>query len=154
MLNEGLKGYYGLSNVIKNESMKDYDFVLIDCPPSVDAAMKMVMAATNEIVRCLVPEANPLQGMKSIDSLIDEMSPINSDIETTGVIVSKVQNNNLHKSEIDSIQSYCDENGYKVLPIVKNRVVIAQANTESIDILTHAGSSDSAEVYREIAKKL
>ena len=63
-----------------------YDFVLIDCPPSLGIVTTNAFLAADEILVPMTPELLPLKGMKMLDSFVSSLQVIKPAVKL-GIVV-------------------------------------------------------------------
>ena len=94
-----------LKNTI-NEIKKGYDYVLIDCPPSLGMLSINALAASNEVLIPVQAQYLPAKGMtKLMETIKRVQQQINRDLKITGVAMTMAQQNtNIAKSTIEFIR--------------------------------------------------
>lgn len=61
-----------------------YDFILIDCPPSLGIVTTNAFLAADEILVPMTPELLPLKGMKMLDSFVSSLQVIKPSVKLNG----------------------------------------------------------------------
>ena len=67
-------------------SFKDYDFVLIDCPPAFNAAAAAALLAADEVIIPIKLDAFSLRGLANLSRQIHNMRQINPDLRIAGLL--------------------------------------------------------------------
>lgn len=67
-------------------ALKDYDFVLIDCPPAFNAAAAAALLAADEVIVPIKLDAFALRGMGNLLRQIGNMQKINPALRVAGVL--------------------------------------------------------------------
>lgn len=67
-------------------ALKDYDFVLIDCPPAFNAAAAAALLAADEVIIPIKLDAFALRGMANLTRQIENMRKINPALRIGGVL--------------------------------------------------------------------
>lgn len=67
-------------------SFKDYDFVLIDCPPAFNAAAAAALLAADEVIIPIKLDAFSLRGLGNLARQISNMRKINPDLRIAGLL--------------------------------------------------------------------
>jgi chromosome partitioning protein len=128
-----------------------YDYVLIDCPPSLGILTINGLTAAQQVVIPLVCEALSHRG---VGQLIETMGDIrhftNPELTVTGVIPTLFDGRTRHTQEVlaDVRTSY----DVRVLePPVRKSIKFAEASQAGRSILSFAPNHPGAEAYRELA---
>ena len=134
---------------IKNE----YDFVLIDCRPSLTLLTMNAFAASTDIIVPLVPEALPLNGLKKINEYIVKVQEnLTPETHLTGVLVTKVETNNHHKSIETELRSVLGDLVFKTK--IRKNITLADATLESKDIMRFNPKCNGALDYQAFTVEL
>lgn len=128
-----------------------YDYIFIDCPPSLGILTVNALTAADEV---LVPLQAELLTQRGLDALLDTVSDVrlytNPDLQVLGVVVTMYDARTRLGREV--LSSLYDHHGLRVLePPVPKSVKVAEAPGRGLSILDHASSSKSAAAYRELA---
>ena len=131
-----------------------YDYVLIDCPPSLGILTINALTAAHEVVIPLQCEALSHRGVgQLIETLNDIRHFTNPDLTIAGVIPTMYDGRSNHaKQVLEDVGSRYD---VRVLePPVKKSIRFAEASQAGRSILSYAPSHPGAEAYRAVAKLL
>lgn len=132
----------------------DYDWILIDCPPSLGILTINGLTAADEV---LVPLQCESLGQRGVGQLLDTIADVrdytNEDLKVRGAIATLFDSRtNLAHQVVAQVR---DDYDIEVIePFVPKSVKVAEAPALGRSILSHAPSSKSATAYREIAEKL
>jgi chromosome partitioning protein len=130
---------------------RDYDYVLVDCPPSLGILTICGLTAADEVLVPLQCETLSHRGVgQLLDTVEDVRSYTNPDLHVRGVVATMFDGRtNLSRQVVDDIPtSY----GLAVLePPVPKTVKVAEAPALGITVLQHAPRSRGALAYRELA---
>ena len=76
----------------------NYDYILIDCPPSLGLLTLNALTASNLVVIPLLAEVLPFQGLTMISDFIRMVKQkLNPKIETAGILLTRWEKSNLSK---------------------------------------------------------
>lgn len=139
----------GLLSPIKD----DYDFILIDCPPSLGLLTLNAFTASTEIIIPLVAEVLPFKGLTMINRFTQQVKrSLNPDTYILGILLTRWELTNLSKQIEEGLR---DELGDKVFKTkIRKNVTIAEAPLESKNILEYAPKSNGASDYLAFTDEL
>ena len=134
--------------------LESYDFILIDCPPSLGILTINGLTAATEVLVPLQCEALSQRGVgQLLETIADVRAYTNPNLVVLGVIATMYDSRTkLAQQVIDGVPlTY----GLIVLqPPVPKSVKVAEAPSLGRSILQHAPSSRGAVAYRELAANL
>lgn len=131
-----------------------YDFVLIDCPPSLGILTINGLTAAQEVVIPLQCEALSHRGVgQLIETLEDIRHFTNPDLKVVGMIATMFDGRTKHAREVlGDVQA---RYGLEVLdPPVKKSIRFAEASQAGKSIIAFAPTHPGADAYRAIARHL
>ncbi len=134
--------------------LDSYDFILIDCPPSLGILTINGLTAASEVLVPLQCETLSQRGVgQLLETIADVRAFTNPRLEVRGVIATMYDSRTkLAQQVIDGMPA---NYGLPVLqPPVPKSVKVAEAPGVGRSILTHAPSSKGAVAYRELAGHL
>lgn len=137
------------------ESVKrKYDYVLIDCSPSLNIFTLMALTASNKYIIPVTAQYMPLEGMAQLIETADRVKKIlNKRLELGGVIVAMYDNRrSLDREVIEAIRNRFPKEIFKT--VVKNNSKLAEAPAKAKDIFEYDAKSSGAEAYRELTKEI
>ena len=145
------------SFVLKNRFsiIKDYyDFIIIDCPPSLSILTVNALTAANSVIVPIQCEFYALEGitqlMKTIE-LIQER--LNEDLEIEGVVFTMYDaRTNLSLQVVENVKENLNHNIYKT--IIPRNVRLAEAPSHGLPINYYDSKSAGAVGYRELADEV
>ncbi|HTT87597.1 MAG TPA: ParA family protein [Acidimicrobiales bacterium] len=132
----------------------DYDFVFIDCPPSLGVLAINGLCAADEVLIPLQCETLCKRGVGQLLEMIDDVRTFaNADLKVIGVINTLYDDRTSHgRLVLDDLKA---RYGLEVLdPPVRRSVRFAEAPQYGRCILQHAPTSAGAEAYRALAREL
>jgi len=134
--------------------LDSYDFVFIDCPPSLGLLTINALTAANEVFIPLQAHYLPLRGLTKITEVIDKIRKrLNPTLKIGGVFVTQFDNRKVLMRDVaDSIKEYFNENVFKSK--IRDNIALAEAPTGGVDIFRYDPKSHGAEDYMELAKEI
>ena len=125
-----------------------YDYVLIDCPPSLGILTINALTAAGEVVIPLQCEALSHRGVGQLLETIGDIRHFtNEDLKVTGVIPTLFDGRTKHAQQV--LADVGGRYGVRVLdPPVKKSIKFAEASQAGKSIVAFAPSHPGAEAYR------
>jgi chromosome partitioning protein len=132
----------------------DYDFVLVDCPPSLGILTINGLTAADEVLIPLQCETLSHRGVgQLLDTIADVRAYTNPDLVVRGVVATMYDGRTRLAQEVRA--SVGEQYGLEVLdPPVPKSVKVAEAPGRGRSVLRHAPRSKAAEAYRALAAVL
>jgi chromosome partitioning protein len=130
---------------------EDYDFILIDCPPSLGILTINGLTAASEVLIPLQAELLTQRGLgQLLDTVSDVRSFTNPDLKVLGAVITMFDSRTrLGRDVIDDIRQ---THRVDILePFVPKSVKVAEAPRRGLSVLGHARTSAAATAYRELA---
>jgi chromosome partitioning protein len=127
-----------------------YDYILIDCPPSLGLLTLNAFAASDEVIIPIQPHFLAVKGLAKIIEVVNNIkTSVNRKVEISGVFVTMYDNRKiLHKDVLDTIIMYFDDRVFKTK--VRNNIALAEAPVSGKDIFEYANDSNGAFDYARI----
>jgi chromosome partitioning protein len=144
---------YALERALRDITGR-YDFILIDCPPSLGILTINGLTAASEVLIPLQCEALSHRGVgQLIETLGDIRHFTNPHLEITGVIPTMFDGRSRHAREV--LDDVGGRYGVAVLePPVKKSIKFAEASQAGRSILSYAPNHPGAEAYRRLAERI
>jgi chromosome partitioning protein len=132
----------------------DYDFILIDCQPSLGLLTINALACANSVLIPLECEYFAMRGVALLMETIDKVQQrLNPDLAIDGLLGTMYDSRTLHTREV--LGSVVNGFGDKVFHTVINRTVrFPDASVAGEPITSFDSSSLGASSYRELAKEV
>ncbi len=148
---------YTLRNCLRDLNDK-YDYILIDCPPSLTMITVNALASSNKVI---IPVQTQYLAVKNMVQLLKTVSKVkrqvNPKLEVDGILLTLVdERTNLSKETIYELQrSYRDKDIIKIFNSkIPRAVKAAEATTEGKSIFSYNKNSKVAEAYYQFAKEV
>lgn len=139
----------------KLESKKDnYDFILIDCPPSLNMLTVNAMAAADTVLVPIQCEYYALEGLSQLMHTIDLVRErMNPKLTMEGVVFTMYDGRtNLSLQVVENVKDNLKQNIYKT--IIPRNVRLAEAPSHGVPITVYDPKSAGAEGYRNLADEV
>ena len=144
-------------NILKRilEPIKNnYDYVLIDCPPSLNLLVLNSLTASSEAIIPIATEYHALTGTNTILQTIQQVKTLlNSDLRLSGVFITKYDERTNNDREItEAIQNNFKSLCYKT--IIRTNVKIKDATNVHKSVIDLDPTSNGAIDYTDLAKEI
>ena len=138
----------------KQENKKKYDFILIDCPPSLNILTVNAMVASHSVLIPLQSEFFALEGLSQLLLTVKEVrQTANENLRVEGIVLTMFDGrNNLSKQVEADARSNLKELVFET--IIPRNVRVSEAPSYSMPILTYDPSSKCSKAYMDLAKEL
>lgn len=150
-----------LKSVLENIE-KDYDYILIDCSPSLGMLTINALASCNSVIVPVTPEYLSAKGLGLLVSNINRIKKrINSQIEIDGILITMLNERlNLSKEIVKALNESVKfiKNKYNLdIKVFKSKIPISVKTGEAIlnkkSILEYAPNNKVAKAYVEFSKE-
>ena len=138
----------------KQENKKKYDFILIDCPPSLNILTVNAMVASHSVLIPLQSEFFALEGLSQLLLTVKEVrQTANENLRVEGIVLTMFDGrNNLSKQVEADARSNLKELVFET--IIPRNVRVSEAPSYSMPVLTYDPSSKVSKAYMDLAKEL
>lgn len=137
------------------DTVKDlYDYVIIDCPPSLNVLTVNAMTTADTILVPIQCEYYALEGLSQLIHTINLIkSRLNPDLEIEGVVFTMFDaRTNLSLQVVENVKNNLKQNIYK--SIIPRNVRLAEAPSHGMPINVYDTRSAGADAYRELAQEV
>lgn len=132
----------------------DYDFIIIDCPPSLNMLTINAMTTADSVLVPIQCEYYALEGLSQLIHTIELVQDrLNPDLNIEGVVFTMYDaRTNLSLQVVENVKGYLHQNIYKT--IIPRNVRLAEAPSHGLPINLYDSKSAGAEAYRELAQEV
>lgn len=129
-----------------------YDYVLMDCPPSLGLVTINALVAASELFIPLTAEALPSRGLTKLTNIVQIIrESLNPSLTLTGIMITRWEATNLCKMVEDHLRKAF---GVVFLTKIRKNVAIAEAPLYNTDIITYAPDSNGAKDYQALTEEI
>ena len=134
-----------------NQVKEKYDFIFIDCPPSLGLLTINSLTAVDSVLIPIQCEFYALEGVAQLMNTIEIVRKnLNEKLYVQGVILSMFDGRtNLSVQVVEEVKKYFREKVYKT--VIPRNVRLAEAPSYGLPIIEYDPKSKGAEAYREFA---
>ena len=132
----------------------NYDFILIDCPPSLNMLTLNALVAANSVLIPMQCEYYALEGLSALIGTIEDIqNSVNPDLEIEGLLRTMYDpRNNLSTDVSDQLIEHFGEKVYRT--VIPRNVRLAEAPSHGLPALTYDKSSRGAIAYLALAGEM
>ena len=143
--------------LLKNEIDKirdDYDFIIIDCPPSLNVLTVNSMTTADTVLVPIQCEYYALEGLSQLIHTISLVQKrLNPALVIEGVVFTMYDaRTNLSLQVVENVKDYLNQNIYKT--IIPRNVRLAEAPSHGLPINLYDSKSTGADAYRNLADEV
>lgn len=144
---------YILREAIASISSK-YDYVLIDCPPSLGLLTINALTAADEVYIPLQAHYLAIKGLTKIVEVIGKVQKrLNKNVQITGVFVTQFDKRKvLHRDVVETIYTYFQEKLFDTR--IRDNIALAEAPSQGLDIFRYDPECKGAEDYRSLCQEI
>lgn len=137
-----------------NKVSDNYDFIIIDCPPSLNILTVNAMTTASTILVPIQCEYYALEGLSqlihTINLVKDRLNPF---LEIEGVVFTMYDaRTNLSLQVVENVKDYLAQRVYKT--IIPRNVRLAEAPSHGLPINLYDSKSAGADAYRNLADEV
>ena len=131
----------------------DYDYIIIDCPPSLGLLTINALAMTNTVLIPIQCEFYALEGVSQLMNTISLVKQgLNPQLEIEGVLMTMFDSRtNLSNQVVDEVVDYFKDKVYETM--IPRNVRLAEAPSYGQTIFEYANSSKGSKAYLALAKE-
>ena len=132
----------------------DYDYIIIDCPPSLGLLTLNSLAAADSVLMTIQCELNEREGVSQHMNTIDLVrNNLNDKLEVEGVVMTMYDSRTrLAEQVVAEVRDNFGEAVYKTM--IPRNVRLSEAPSYGQPIIYYDKSSKGAEVYMKLAKEV
>lgn len=143
-----------LLKVALSESKNDFDYVFIDCPPSLGLLTINALTAANGLLIPIQCEYYALEGVtKLLESVKMVRKTLNADLKIFGVLMTMYdKRTTLSNQVVDEVQNYFGKTMFKT--VIPRSVKISEAPSYGLPISLYSHMNKGAIAYRNLAREV
>lgn len=129
-----------------------FDFILLDCPPSLGIVTYNAFVAASTLYIPLTAEALPYKGLTMLEEVVGEIRALNPSLTIGGVFITRYNNRNLNALVEEQIR---ERYGSKVFATrIRENIAIAEAPLTGSDVYGYAPDSNGARDYESLTDEI
>lgn len=133
---------------------RDYDFIIIDCPPSLSMLTINALTASNSVIIPIQCEYYALEGLTQIIYTVNLIKErLNDKLKIEGIVFTMFDSRtNLSEQVVENVKANLDQNFYDT--IIPRNIRLAEAPSFGKPINLYDSRSTGAIAYRKLAKEV
>ncbi len=141
-------------NEALTEVKADYDYILIDCPPSLGLVTLNALTASNSVLVPIQCEFYALEGLSQLMNTISLVRKrLNRGLEVDGLVLTMFDSRtNLSIQIVEEIKNHFGDNVYSTL--IPRNVRLSEAPSYGLPIIMYDPKCAGANAYIELAKEV
>jgi len=130
-----------------NDSEDNYEYLLIDCPPSLSLLTVMALVTSNSLVVPLQTEFFALEGLTQLMKTIDRIKiNLNSKLKIKGILLTMYDKRNKLSSQVEKeARDYFKEKVYTT--VIPRNVRLSEAPSHGVPVLIYDKSCPGSKSY-------
>ena len=143
--------------ILKNEVdyvKNQYDYILIDCPPSLNMLTINAMTTATSVLVPIQCEYYALEGLSQLIHTINLVKErLNPELDMEGVVFTMYDaRTNLSMQVVENVKNHLKQNIYNTL--IPRNIRLAEAPSYGMPITKYDSKSAGADAYRRLAKEV
>ena len=132
---------------------KDYDFIFIDCPPSLGVLTTNALMATKRVIVPVQSEYLALRGLRQLNRIISKVRKKGNPELEVKILRTMHDLRTSHTREVvEELERVSGDQIYQT--VIKRAIKFADSALAGEPILTYAKRSEGAEAYRQLAREV
>ncbi len=140
-----------LKRILSNELFRYYDYIVIDCLPSLGVLLTNALTAADKLIIPVQAQKFALDGLTMLMNIYEQIKDaVNDKLELLGVLATMVDNTNMSKSVVEKLS---ERYGDKLFLTKISKSVEAANSSERMKALTF-GKSKLGEEYKQLGAEV
>ncbi len=143
-----------LMKMVINKIKGDYDFILLDCSPSLGLLTVNALTASDSVIIPVQSEYYALEGLgKLLNTIKIIQTRLNPDLQIEGFLLTMFDSRtNLSNQVVDEVKKHFESMVFET--IIQRNVKLAEAPSHGVSIIEHDAASKGAVNYLNLAREI
>ncbi len=150
-----LASVYGREKILSQliKPIKGYDFVFIDCPPSMGMLTINALVSSDFVLIPLQAEFLPLKGVRNFLKHFGLVQKLNDQIKLLGFVLTKYDYRKKMNQQVkqELVEEFSDDMIFKTH--IRTNISLANAQEKGKDIYSYDKNANGAKDYSELTKE-
>lgn len=145
----------GRESVLKKAVMEvepDFDFILLDCPPSLGLLSVNAFTTASWVIIPLTAEALPFQGLAVMQDFITRVKKHNPNLKLLGILMTRWENSNLSHDVEATLRQHFGNKVYQTK--IRKNIALAEAPLQRKSIMETNPKSKGATDYKAVTAEI
>ena len=136
-----------------NDSRASYDYILIDCPPSLSLLTVMALVSSNSLLVPLQTEFFALEGLTQLMKTIERIKvSLNPELKIRGILLTMYDKRNKLSSQVEKeARDYFNEKVYST--VIPRNVRLSEAPSHGMPVLIYDKSCLGSKSYHSFTNE-
>jgi len=145
---------YALREALADPVIAGYDYVLVDCPPTLGLLTINGLVAADGVIIPVQTQYYALKGLTALVKVVNTIrSKLNRDLRILGLLPTFYDGRTILAREmLEELRELGDHHVFDT--IIRNTVRLGEAPLTGRPITVYAGSSEAARAFRELAREV
>lgn len=133
---------------------EDYDYILIDCPPTLNLLNINALAAADSVIIPILCEFLSLEGLVEIDDTIKKIKAnYNPKLEIEGILFTMFSSRyNLTAMVVEEVKKYFPDKAFET--VIPRNIALAEAPSFGEPVMYYDKKAKGAKAYEDLAKEI
>ena len=151
-----ISGYMGREFILRNllEPFKgEFDFMLLDCPPSLGLVTVNAFAACTEVVIPLTAETLPFKGLTMIEETCRLIKRrLNRSLSLSGIVITRWENRKVNRMIEEALRGSYGDKVFQTK--IRTNIALVEAPLTREDIHAYNSQSNGSKDYRALTEEI
>ena len=137
---------------------ENYDFCIIDCPPTLGTVTLNALVAANEVVVVVTPDEPSIAGYGEVSALVDQIKSnkrLNPSIKIAGIVLNEYDSRHeLARAADDSLPELAEQTNTRLFQTrIRNRMSIRKAQSAHVSLYDFDPKSEAVDDFHALVEE-